>query len=114
MSYPSSREINTFQQDNARPRVARVYLEYLQQQQIETLPLPSESPDLNPIEHLWNELERCLRSQKQAPRHFKELSYALLEEWNNIHQYNVLTRRRCPAVIDAQGGQATLDIEGES
>ena len=28
---------------------------------------PAQSPDLNPIEHLWDHLERCLRDRSDPP-----------------------------------------------
>ena len=98
-----------FQQDNARPHVARVSIDYLQQENIETLPWPSKSTDLNPIEHLWDELERRLRQRQQAPTNLQDLWNAVQEEWNNIPQYKVRKlvasmRSRCQAVIEAQGG----------
>jgi len=98
-----------FQQDNARPHVARVSIDYLQQENIETLPWPSKSPDLNPIEHLWDELERRPRQRQRAPTNLQDLWNAVQEEWNNIPQYKVRKlvasmRSRCQAVIEAQGG----------
>jgi hypothetical protein len=51
----------TFQQDNARPHVARVVRAYLTQQNVDLLPWPAVSPDLSPIEHVWDEMERRLR-----------------------------------------------------
>jgi hypothetical protein len=48
----------TFQQDNARPHVARVVRDYLTQQNVDLLPWPAVSPDLSPIEHVgvkWND-----------------------------------------------------------
>ena len=42
----------TFQHDNARPHVARVCRDFLNQNNVQVLDLPPYSPDLNPIEHL--------------------------------------------------------------
>ncbi|MEW8562533.1 MAG: transposase [Candidatus Thiodiazotropha sp.] len=49
-----------FQDDNARAHRARVVMEYLQRRNIRTLPWPAMSPDLSPIEHLWEVLGKCV------------------------------------------------------
>jgi hypothetical protein len=46
------RQRELFQQDNARPHTVRVTMDYLEQNNINVLPWPSKSPDLNPIENL--------------------------------------------------------------
>ncbi|GFW20304.1 RNase H domain-containing protein [Trichonephila clavipes] len=45
-----------FQQDNARPHTARVSQDCLRT--VTTLPWPARSPDLSPIEHIWDHLGR--------------------------------------------------------
>ena len=50
-----------FQQDNARPHTARVAMKYTEQNNINVLPWPSKSPDLNPIDHPWDELDKRVR-----------------------------------------------------
>ncbi|GBO16863.1 hypothetical protein AVEN_187097-1 [Araneus ventricosus] len=46
----------SFQQDNARPNTARVAQDFLRH--VQTLPWPAHSPDLYPIEHVWDQLKR--------------------------------------------------------
>ena len=50
-----------FQDDNARAHRARVVSDYLQRQNIRTLPWPAMSPDLSPIEHVWDILGKHVR-----------------------------------------------------
>ncbi|GFT14114.1 DDE_3 domain-containing protein [Trichonephila clavipes] len=45
-----------FQQDNARPHTARVAQDFLRH--FKTLPWPARSPDLSPVEHVWDQLKR--------------------------------------------------------
>ena len=46
------RQSELFQQDNSRPHTASLTMDYLEQNNINVLPWPSKSVDLNPIEHL--------------------------------------------------------------
>jgi transposase len=70
---------------------------------------PSNSPDLNPIEHLWYILKSQIRKRKVQPRNRKELIDVLQEEWRKIDMDKVRNLilsmpRRLEAVIKANGG----------
>ncbi|GFX69257.1 transposable element Tcb1 transposase [Trichonephila clavipes] len=43
-----------FQQDNARPHVARIAQRFFVNHQIESLPWPARSPDISPVENMWS------------------------------------------------------------
>ena len=47
-------------QDNARPHVARVCRQYLDDKGIDAIDWPSYSPDLNPIKNFWDVMYRCI------------------------------------------------------
>ena len=109
LPFMAQHRLRLFQQDNARPHVARVTLDFLRQQHVNTLPWPSLSPDLSPIEHVWAELGRQVRSRPVQPANLQQLEAALNQEWQAIPQYIIRRyvqsmHRRCQAVIQAQGG----------
>jgi len=65
------------------------------------------SPDLNPIEHLWDEFERRLRARPSCPTSVPDLTNTLLEEWSKILINTLLNPvenlpRRVEAVIAAK------------
>lgn len=99
----------TLQQDNARPHVARICQVFLANNNIQPLDWPPYSPDLSPIEHLWDQLDRQVRKRQPPPATREQLRRALIEEWNNIpiRRINALVNsmtRRIGAVTRANGG----------
>jgi transposase len=48
------------------------------------LPWPSKSPDLNPIEHLMDDLDRRVRQRQPQPQYLQQLVNALQDEWNIV------------------------------
>lgn len=98
-----------FQDDNARPHRARIVDDFLHQQHITRIEWPACSPDLNPIENLWDQLGRAVRHRLNAHSTLADLRRFLVEEWNRLPQHNVQRlvhsmRRRCEACIAAAGG----------
>ena len=71
-----------FMHDNDPKHTSGPVKHWLKQKTIQTLPWPSYSSDLNPIENLWDELER--RVKKHQPKNLQELELQLTQEWNNI------------------------------
>ena len=54
-----------FQHDNDLKHRVHITKNWLEANNILILDWPAQSPDLNPIEHMWNELERKLRQFKE-------------------------------------------------
>ncbi|KAF9440151.1 hypothetical protein P691DRAFT_688600, partial [Macrolepiota fuliginosa MF-IS2] len=47
---------------------------------------PSSSPNLNIIEHAWDQLDHLVCAHEALPQNQDELWAALQEEWDNISQ----------------------------
>ncbi len=98
-----------FMDDNARPHRSRAVQAYLQNESVERIPWPARSPDMNPIEHLWDQLGRRVQAHEPPLQTLQELEAALHREWQQVTlaQIRRLTggmRRRLDAVIQANGG----------
>ena len=59
------------QQDNDPKHRAHIVTHWLKEKEVELLKWPPFSPDLNPIEHMWDEVER--RMKKEKPKNETEL-----------------------------------------
>ena len=53
---------------------------------VEELDWSALSPDLNPIERLWDELQRLLRARPNRPTSVTDLTNALVADWKHIPQ----------------------------
>ena len=80
-----------FQDDNARPHRARVVNDFLRQQQVTRLDWPARSPDLNPIEHLWDALGRRVRDHQPPPNTLNELFNILDQDSKNSNSVHETT-----------------------
>ena len=66
-----------FMQDNASPHRVHATRDWLQNHSIDVFgPWPSKSPDMNPIEKLWAQMENAIRKM--------QLWQAVREEWASL------------------------------
>jgi DDE superfamily endonuclease/Transposase len=98
-----------FQQDNDPKHTSDHAWEWFQEEELTVLEWPSQSPDLNPIEHLWEHLKRQLLKYPKPPSGCHELWDRLVEEWNKIPPETCQgliesMPRRVAAVLKANGG----------
>ena len=70
-----------FQDHNARQNQARVAVDFLRQQGVRALPWPVKSPDMSPIELIWDVLGRRVRNRPKRCNNLQELGRTLQEEW---------------------------------
>ncbi|GFU93533.1 transposable element Tc1 transposase [Trichonephila clavipes] len=93
-----------FMDDNA-PCLHTVAAEQLlESEDIERMDWPARSPDLNPIEHVWNVLGRRLAARTLPPVTIRELRLALQDEWASMPQQLIDTLilsmgRRCETCL---------------
>jgi hypothetical protein len=90
-----------FQQDNARPHVARLCQDFLSSHNINPLDWPPYSPDLSPIDHMWDEMDRRVRGRRNAPATLDQLKATFLVEWDNIPN----EKDKCSDELHAQENQ---------
>ncbi|CAG8591375.1 13882_t:CDS:2, partial [Acaulospora colombiana] len=74
----------TFQQDGDPKHTSAKARNWFQDHRVNVLKWPAQSPDLNPIEHLWDHLKRRLNSYEDHPSSIHELERRIEVEWNNI------------------------------
>ncbi len=70
---------------------------------------PPQSPDLNPIEHLWDVVEREIRIMDVQPTNLQQLRDAIMSIWTKISEESFQhivesMPRRIKAVLKEKGG----------
>ncbi|GFV79435.1 transposable element Tcb2 transposase [Trichonephila clavipes] len=78
-----------FQQHNARPHVAKTVKSYLDSQQVQLLPWPAYSPDMPPIEHVWDIVGRRLSRDLRPIASTDEFWLRIQTIWNTLPQVDI-------------------------
>ena len=62
---------------------------FLEAENVPVLPLPAYSPDMSPVEHVWDALDPRVRQSVPVPANIQQLHISIEEEWNNIPQATI-------------------------
>lgn len=84
-----------FQHDNDPKHSARSVKEWLAANAVTVLDWPSCSPDLNPIENLWNDVKNTLRQ-----KHITNLDQLFTE---TVAAWQAIPKQRCIQLIESMG-----------
>lgn len=108
---PSSDQV-IFQQDNDPKHTSKHAREWFCTQGIKTLPWPANSPDMNPIEHLWSQIKKSLGSYPEYAKSMQELYERFECEWAKVtpeacQRLIASMPTRIKAVLKARGGHTT-------
>lgn len=95
--------------DNAPGHAAKKTRTKLLELGIERLPWPPASPDLNPIENIWQRMKQNLRKYTPAITTVAQLQEAVQKEWDALDWGEILKLietmpARMEAVVKAEGG----------
>lgn len=96
-----------FQQDGASCHTAKRVKAWFDNQNIEQMTWPANSPDLSPIENIWIEIDKKLAKLRISS--LAELEDTLHRLWGEIDRQDILAHiesmpRRVAAVVAARGG----------
>lgn len=98
-----------FMQDNAAAHGARATRAEIQRRGLHMIFWPALSPDLNPIETVWDWMKDSIQAQgTEIYRNYPRLRAEVIRAWNQVTDEQVIELiksmpARCEAVIEARG-----------
>jgi transposase len=75
--------------DNVRPHLSRAVTAYLESEDVTSVPWPAMSPDLNPIEHIWDMLGHHIQAREPPVQNNRQLEATLHQEWQQLSQQDI-------------------------
>jgi transposase len=92
-AFDSSNNEWAFMHDNAPPHRSAYTMKWLKDHNINVFKWPATSPDLNPIESLWDHIDKELRKMK--PTNVTQLQNMIQDIWHGV------TSMRCQKLVDS-------------
>ncbi|GBO26489.1 hypothetical protein AVEN_140022-1 [Araneus ventricosus] len=75
---------SVLKEDNARPHRARIVDNFLFDKGLLRMDWPAYSPDMSPVEHVWDILGRKVAGSLSPPGTIPQLEISLLQKWQII------------------------------
>ena len=102
-----------FMQDSAPCHVSKLMKAWFAARSVDVLEWCGSSPDLNPIENLWQRLKRMIRAGGKPPGNLKELEKLIKKAWRQMAKDTEYLQNLCDsmprrlAAVEEAGGAAT-------
>ena len=100
-----------FMQDNATCHKTALIMDFLSSKDIEVLSWPAQSPDLNPIENIWNYIKNKRQKKFGFPATKSDLIDQVMDIWETcedelLQKLAESIEKRLQLVIDNKGAQS--------